>query len=127
MQYESTVANGTGSSPGQFKDLANILAMPGGIVYACDSGNNRIQKLADNGTVLAVWGNGTAGSGERELARCQGHRCQCDGNKCKAAEAETQPVIGDRVDVALTAYMCCNASSHSKGSAAACARPCRAK
>ena len=52
--------------------------MPGGVVYVCDQVNNRIQKLADNGTVLAVWGNGTAGSGER--ARSQGHGRQCGGN-----------------------------------------------
>ena len=72
MQYELTFGNGTGSNPGQFNDMRGILAMPGGIVYVCDKDNHRVQKMADNGTVLAVWGTGAPGSGERE--RTRGHR-----------------------------------------------------
>jgi len=46
----------TGSRPGQFRDLEGIAVDRSGNIYVADYGNNRIQKLAPSGRVLAVWG-----------------------------------------------------------------------
>lgn len=81
MQKELSFGNGFGSNPGQFNLISGILAMPGGIVYICDNQNNRIQKMADNGTVLAVWdlttGEGAKGHAVAMRATQQGGK-GCD-------------------------------------------------
>lgn len=46
----------TGSRPGQFRDPEGIAVDGRGNMYVADYGNNRIQKLAPSGRVLAVWG-----------------------------------------------------------------------
>jgi len=45
----------------RFYDLAGIAVGPGDIVYVADSGNQRIRRVATDGTVTTVAGNGLAG------------------------------------------------------------------
>lgn len=60
-----------GSEPGQFRfslfqdiGAAGDLAVgPGGSLYVADTFNNRIQKLAADGTFLLAWGDGGSGPG----------------------------------------------------------------
>ena len=51
-----------GSGGGQFNYPSGIALDGAGNIYVTDSGNNRIVKMATNGTVLTTWGNsGTGG------------------------------------------------------------------
>ncbi len=60
---------GSGSDPGQFKDLVDVTLDNEGNLIVPDPGNNRVQKLARNGTVS--WSRGAAenksGSGSGEF------------------------------------------------------------
>jgi tripartite motif-containing protein 71 len=49
-------AGTAGSGPGQFRDPRGIATDGAGDLYVADYGNNRIQKLAPSGRVLAKWG-----------------------------------------------------------------------
>ena len=53
-----------GTKPGQFNDPAGIVLDPEGFVLVVDTGNNRIQKFASNGTFLDEWGTAGAGPGQ---------------------------------------------------------------
>jgi tripartite motif-containing protein 71 len=53
-----------GSNPGQFNNPAGIVLDPEGFVFVVDTGNNRIQKFASNGTFLDEWGTAGAGPGQ---------------------------------------------------------------
>src|SRR4030042_3121234 len=46
----------TGSEPGQFQSPRDLALGLDGSVYVSDTFNNRIQHLADDGTILQVWG-----------------------------------------------------------------------
>lgn len=54
-----------GNGEGQFVSPHGIAAAADGSLYVADTGNNRIQHLAADGTVLQVWG--TASPGEQDL------------------------------------------------------------
>jgi sugar lactone lactonase YvrE len=45
----------------QFSFPEDVVAAPGGILYVCDTGNNRIRKIAADGTVSTLAGQATAG------------------------------------------------------------------
>ena len=46
----------SGSNPGELNTPHGIAVGPDGSIYVADSGNNRIQKFAENGELLASWG-----------------------------------------------------------------------
>jgi DNA-binding beta-propeller fold protein YncE len=47
-----------GTGPGQFNSPRGLATDRAGDLYVADHGNNRIQKLAPSGKVLALWGRG---------------------------------------------------------------------
>jgi DNA-binding beta-propeller fold protein YncE len=53
-----------GAGPGQFNEPRGIAVDGSGTVYVVDSKNNRIQKLAADGTPLLMWGHEGSGPGE---------------------------------------------------------------
>jgi uncharacterized protein (TIGR03663 family) len=53
---------GPGAGPGEFAEPRGLAVDRDGALLVADSGNNRIQKLAPDGKVLAVWGGPSAGS-----------------------------------------------------------------
>src|SRR5437660_1081776 len=59
-----------GSAPGQFNWPRGIAADTTGCVYVCDSGNDRVEKFAPDGTFLRSWGG--YGTGPGELKQCAG-------------------------------------------------------
>lgn len=56
---------GTGSEPGKFKDLVDVTLDNQGNLIVPDPGNNRVQKLERNGTV--IWAVGSVGSGSGQF------------------------------------------------------------
>ena len=79
--------NGGPASGAQFHYPIGIALDAGGNLYIADSGNNRIRKIARDGTVSTVAGNGTAGySGDNgpatsaELAAPRGVAVDAAGN-----------------------------------------------
>jgi uncharacterized protein (TIGR03663 family) len=54
-----------GNQPGQFQNQRDLEVAPDGTLYVVDTGNNRIQHLSSDGTVLGMWGStGDATTGE---------------------------------------------------------------
>jgi DNA-binding beta-propeller fold protein YncE len=53
-----------GSGPGQFNYATGVAVDAAGTIYACDADNQRIQKLAPDGTFIAAWGTEGAGPGQ---------------------------------------------------------------
>lgn len=50
------IIGGEGTQPGQFSLPRNLAFAPDGTLYVADSGNNRIQHLSPDGSVLHTWG-----------------------------------------------------------------------
>jgi tripartite motif-containing protein 71 len=65
-----------GIGPGQFSDPRGLATDRGGDLYVADHGNNRIQKLASSGSVLAIWGrnggDGLPGQGPGQFNKPRG-------------------------------------------------------
>jgi uncharacterized protein (TIGR03663 family) len=51
------IIGSTGTEPGQFQNPRDMALAPDGSIYVADTGNNRIQHLAPDGSVLQVWGS----------------------------------------------------------------------
>ncbi|KAL4424699.1 hypothetical protein ABPG77_004506 [Micractinium sp. CCAP 211/92] len=90
-QYERTIG-GPGREPGQFDGVAGILALPDGTLYVADVYNDRIQKLHENGTVIAVFGNGVQGSGPRQWNQPRDIAMSPDGTELFVLDSGNQRV-----------------------------------
>ncbi len=55
---------GYGTQPGQFNAPAGVAVASDGTIYVADTNNHRVQRLAVDGTVLAVWGELGSGQGQ---------------------------------------------------------------
>jgi uncharacterized protein (TIGR03663 family) len=51
------IIGSTGTEPGQFQNPRDMALAPDGSIYVADTGNNRIQHLSADGSVLQVWGS----------------------------------------------------------------------
>ncbi|KAL4420469.1 hypothetical protein ABPG75_010125 [Micractinium tetrahymenae] len=68
LQYALTIGS-FGSAVGQFNGVSGILPLPNGLLLVADKGNHRIQFVQDDGSVVRVLGNGTAGAGPDDWNR----------------------------------------------------------
>ncbi len=69
-----------GAGPGQFAEPRGLALGEDGALLVADSANNRIQKLASDGKVLAVWGGPAAGSGPGQFRQPCGVAAGRDGS-----------------------------------------------
>src|SRR5262249_39173546 len=69
-----------GGGPGQFAEPRGIALAADGALLVADSANNRIQKLAPDGSVLGVWGGPAAGSGPGQFRQPCGVAADRDGS-----------------------------------------------
>jgi uncharacterized protein (TIGR03663 family) len=51
------IIGSTGTEPGQFQNPRDMALAPDGTLYVADTANNRIQHIAQDGSVLQVWGS----------------------------------------------------------------------
>jgi DNA-binding beta-propeller fold protein YncE len=69
-----------GAGPGQFSEPRALAFGGDGNVLVADTENNRIQKLAPDGTVLGVWGGPGAGDGPGQFRQPCGVTAAADGS-----------------------------------------------
>ncbi|KAL4420456.1 hypothetical protein ABPG75_010112 [Micractinium tetrahymenae] len=89
--YVRTIG-GPGSGRGQFNGPAGILALPDGTLFVADENNSRIQKLHENGAVLAIFGSGIQGSAPEQWTRPNDIALSPDGSKLFALDSGNQRV-----------------------------------
>lgn len=74
------VIGAPGTAPGQFAEPRGLAFDRDGNLLVADSANHRIQKLAPDGRVLAVWGGPGAGDGPRQFRQPCGVAAAPDGS-----------------------------------------------